>query len=122
MLSPRGWSGSTTPMQPRNWPPMRRVTKTPRFSAKAPWAGICAGQRSKETAWTTAPRASRSKDWRSSSERNGILGLLAGFEHAQRGALREAVVEMPPELQEIRRGGNWCADDHEPEQEKGERR
>src|SRR5579864_1776460 len=102
-------------MQPRRRARTCRVTNTPRFSEKTPSLGNGSGRRSKETAWVTASRARHSKVRRSSSERDGILGLFAAFEHAQPAALLDAVVEMSPELQEVLRGGNQGADHHQPE-------
>src|SRR5437870_4733056 len=74
-----------------------------------------------ETASTTAVRANcRAARW-SASERDGILGLLAGFEHAEPAALLDAVVDVAPEAPEILGGGDDRADNHEPEQNSRQR-
>src|SRR5690242_13671096 len=53
---------------------------------------------------------------RSASERDGILGLLAGFKHAKAAPLLDAVVDVAPEAQEILSGGDQRADNDEPKQ------
>src|ERR1700719_160235 len=107
-------------MQPRKCSRMWTVTNTPRLSANTPPLGICGGSWPRETAWVIVSRAKRSKAWRSSSERDGILSLFAGFEHAQLAALLDAIVEMTPELEEILGGGNQSADNDEPQEQEGE--
>src|SRR5439155_24313478 len=90
--------------------------KTPRRSAKTPSRGNMSGSLRWETASTTAVRANcRAARW-SASERDGILGLLAGFEHAEPAALLDAVVDVAPKAPEVLRGGDQRADDNEPEQ------
>src|SRR6267378_5880399 len=116
MASPKGSFASMTPIQPcrrlRTW----RVTKTPRRSAKIPSRGNTSGSLRWAMASTTAVRASCRAARRSASERNGILGLLAGFEHAEPAALLDAVVDVAPEAPEVLGGGDECADDDEPKQ------
>src|SRR5271168_4407530 len=65
----------------------------------------------------TAVRASCRAARRSASERDGILGLLAGFEHAKSAALLDAVVDVAPEAAEVLGGGDECADHHQPKQD-----
>src|SRR6266852_2229174 len=117
MASPRGSFASMTPIQPcrrlRTW----RLTKTPRRSAKIPSRGNTSGSLRWETASTTAVRASCRAARRSASERDGILGLLAGFEHPEPAALLDAVIDVAPEAPEVLGGGNERADDHEPKQD-----
>src|SRR5579863_10632694 len=112
MASPRVSSGSTTPMHPWSFPFTFSVTKTPHRSAQIPSLGILAGRRSWRTASFTANRARSSRDLRSASERDGILRLLARFQHAQFAALLDTVVHLAPEAQEILRRGNQCAGHH----------
>src|SRR6267378_5544436 len=121
MASPRGSFASITPIQPcrrlRTW----RVTKTPRRSAKIPSRGNTSGSLRWAMASTTAVRASCRAARRSASERDGILGLLAGFEHAEPAALLDAVVDMAPKAPEILGRGDERADDNEPEQDARQR-
>src|SRR4029077_7172678 len=74
----------------------------------------------RDTASVTDWRAKSSNAWRSLSERDGISSFLAGFHHAQFAPLLDAVVDMPPEAQEILRGGYQRADHHQPEQQQGQ--
>src|SRR5271170_6743215 len=116
IASPNGSSSSMTPMQPRKRWPARRVTNTPRRSAKTPSFGISAGICPWETASTTTFRANRSSARRSASERDGILGLLATLEHTKFSTLLDAAVELAPKAREILSGRNEGAYDHQPEQ------
>src|SRR5713101_4367981 len=117
IASPRGSFASITPIQPcrrlRTW----RVTKTPRRSAKIPSRGNTSGSLWWAMASTTAVRASCRAARRSASERNGILGLLAGFEHPEPAALLDTVIDVAPEAPEVLGGGDQSADDHEPKQD-----
>src|SRR5437762_12232514 len=100
-----------TPLQHCKRLPTWSVTKTPRRSAKAPSRGNTSGSLRWETASTTAVLAScRAARW-SASERDGILGLLGGFEHPQPAALLDAVVDVAPEAPEVLGGGDERADD-----------
>src|SRR5260370_20599121 len=121
MASPSGSSASMTPIQPCRRLRTCKVTKTPRRSAKAPSRGNVSGSLRWETASTTAVRASCRAARRSASERDGILGLLAGFEHAEPAALLDAVVDMAPKAPEILGGGDERADDNQPEQDARQR-
>src|SRR5467141_4230721 len=114
MASPKGSFASMTPIQPCRRLRTCKVTKTPRRSAKAPSRGNVSGSLRWETASTTAVRASCSAARRSASERDGILGLLAGFEHAEPAALLDAVVDVAPEAPEVLCGGDQRADHYEP--------
>src|SRR5580704_8241419 len=78
-------------------------------------AGFCG-----ETASAMARRASSSKDWRSSSERDGILGLFVALHHAQLAALLDAVVQLAPEFQKVLRRRHQRTDHHQPEKHKRE--
>jgi len=113
--SPRGSSPSMTPMHPRRRCRQRSVTNTPHRSAKTPSFGILSGRLLRDTASTTACRANRSNFWRSASERDGILGLLAALKYTQLSALLDAIVEVPPEAQEILGGRYQRAYDHQPQ-------
>src|SRR5712664_3983021 len=121
MASPSGSFASMTPIQPCRRLRTCKVTKTPRRSAKAPSRGNVSGSLRWETASPTAVRASCRAARRSASERDGILGLLAGFEHAEPAALLDAVVDMAPKAPEILGGGDERADDNEPEQDARQR-
>src|SRR6267143_678711 len=117
MASPKGSFASMTPIQPcrrlRTW----RVTKTLRRSAKIPSRGNTSGSLRWAMASTTAVRASCRAARRSASERNGILGLLAGFEHAEPAAFLDAVVDVAPEAPEVLSGGDERANHNEPKQD-----
>src|SRR6266851_1166237 len=117
MASPSGSFASMTPMQPCRRLRTCKVTKTPRRSAKTPSRGNSSGSLRWETASTTAVRASCRAARRSASERDGILGLLASFEHPEPAALLDAVVNVAPEAPEVLGGGNERADDNEPKQD-----
>src|SRR3981189_2536203 len=121
IASPRGSFASITPIQPcrrlRTW----RVTKTPRRSAKIPSRGNTSGSLRWAMASTTAVGESCRAARRSASERNGILGLLAGFEHAEPAALLDAVVDVAPEAPEVLGGGDERANDNEPKQDSRQR-
>src|SRR5712692_443379 len=121
MASPSGSFASMTPIQPcrrlRTW----RVTKAARRSAKIPSRRNTSGSLRWETASTTAVRANCSAARRSASERDGILGLLAGCEHAEPAALLDAVVDVAPKAPEVLCGGDERADDDEPEQDSRKR-
>src|SRR5258708_23070478 len=91
-----------------------RVTKTPRRSAKTPSRGNASGSLRWKTASTTAVRASCRAARRSASERDGILGLLAGFEHAEPAALLDAVIDLAPEAAEVAGRRDQRADINEP--------
>src|SRR5712691_9522130 len=121
MASPRVSFASITPMQPCRRLRTRRVTKTPRRSAKTPSRENTSGSLWRETASTTAVRARCRAARRSASERDGILGLLAGFEHAEPAALLDAVIDMAPEAPEILGRGDERADDNEPKQDSRQR-
>src|SRR3982074_1895650 len=106
IASPKGSFASMTPIQPCRRLSTCRVTKTPRRSAKIPSRGNRSGSLRWETASITAVRAScRAARW-SASERDGILGLLAGFEHPEPTTLLDAVVDVAPETAEVLGGGH----------------
>src|SRR6266581_1375991 len=117
MASPSGSLGSMTPMQPCSRLATLRVTKTPRRSANTPSRGNTSGSRRWETASTTAVLANWRAARRSASERDGILGLLAGFEHPEPSALLDTVVDVTPESPEVLSGGDQRADDDKPKQD-----
>src|SRR5712664_719147 len=117
MASPNCSLASMTPIQPCRRLPTWRVRNTPRRSAKIPSRGNTLGSWRWETASTTASRANCKAARRSASERNGILGLLAGFEHAKSTTFLDAVVDVAPETPEILSGGDERTDDHEPKQD-----
>src|SRR6266853_6690026 len=121
MASPSGSFASMTPMQPCRRLRTCRVTKTPRRSAKTPSRGNASGSLRWETASTMAVRARCRAARRSASERDGILGLLAGFEHAEPAALLDAIVDMAPKAPEILGCGDERADDNQPEQDARQR-
>src|SRR6266446_7968052 len=120
MASPSGSFASMTPIQPCRRLRTCKVTKTPRRSAKIPSRGNTSGSLRWAMASTTAVRASCRAARRSASERNGILGLLAGFEHAEPASLLDAVVDMAPEAPEVLCGGDERADAHQPKQDSRE--
>src|SRR5713226_3991245 len=117
MASPSGSFASMTPIQPCRRLRTCRVTKTPRRSAKTPSQGNASGSLRWETALTTAVRARCRAARRSASERDGILGLLAGFEHTEPAALLDAVIDMAPEAPEVLCSGDERADDYEPKED-----
>src|SRR5713226_5840065 len=117
MAAPSGSFASITPIQPCRRLRTCKVTKTPQRCAKTPSRGNTSGSLCWETAATTAVRASCRAAHRSASERDGILGLLAGFEHAESAALLDAVIYMAPEAPEILGSGHERADNNEPEQD-----
>src|SRR6266436_539211 len=121
MASPSGSFASMTPIQPCRRLRTCKVTKTPQRSVKTPSRRNSSGSLRWKTASTTAVRAScRAARW-SASERDGILGLLAGFEHAEPAALLDAVVDVAPEAPEVLCGGDERADDNEPKQDSRQR-
>src|SRR2546422_1976925 len=116
MASPSGSFASMTPIQPCRRLRTCKVTKTPQRSVKTPSRRNSSGSLRWKTASTTAVRAScRAARW-SASERDGILGLLTRFEHAEPATLLDAVVHVAPKAPEVLRGGDQRADDHEPKQ------
>src|SRR3989441_10660000 len=121
MACPSGSFASMTPIQPCRRLGTCKVTKTPQRSVKTPSRRNSSGSLRWETASTTAIRASCRAARRSASERDGILGLLAGFEHAEPAPLLDAVVDVAPEAPEVLGGRDQRADDNKPEQNSRQR-
>src|SRR5260370_19095392 len=121
MPSPSGSSASMTPIQPCQRLRICNVTKKPGGAATAPSRRNGSGSLRWETASTTLVRASCKAARRSASERDGILGLLAGFKHAKPAALLDAVVDMAPKAPEILGCRDERADDNKPEQDARQR-
>src|SRR5258708_3687134 len=121
IASPSGSFASMTRIQRCRRLRTCRVRKTLWSCAKIPSRGNASGSLRWKTASTTAVRASCRAARRSASERDGILGLLAGFEHAEPAALLDAVVDVAPKAPEILGGGDERADDNQPEQDARQR-
>src|SRR5580698_2575133 len=70
----------------------------------------------RETASAIARRAKSSRDRRSFSERDGILGLFVAFHHTQLAALLDTIVELAPKFQKVLSSGYQRADHYQPEE------
>src|SRR5215469_1109605 len=117
MLWPSVSLPSITPIQPCSRPATCKVTNTPHRRSSVSVRGISRTGRFRQTASSTAWRASSRMALRSASERHGILRFFLRLHHPQFMALLDSVVQLIPESVKILRRGNHGADHHQPQQQ-----